>query len=172
MTSSSVDGSASPRSGAVQVASLVLFSSFVSRTAAFYRAIGLQLEEEHHDGGPVHLAVDLGPVHFAIYDAASRPGHAPPHRTGGSAFPGFYVDSLDEARAAVLALGAEIVVPHDVCPWGCRFLAVEPDGRTVEVNQQDHCPESRSSDSTRRRGPSSPSGAHRRRRRGQRLDVR
>jgi lactoylglutathione lyase len=121
------------------VGALVLFAANPHQTAAFYRAIGLDLTEELHEEGPVHLAVELGPVHFAIYEAAS-PGRAPERRSGGDTFPGFYVDSLDDVTEALRQLGAPFVAEHEDMPWGCRIVVQDPDGRAVEVNQKEHCP--------------------------------
>lgn len=52
-----------------EMASLVLYAADAAATAAFYRAIGLELEDEDHGEGPVHFAAELGTVHFAIYPA-------------------------------------------------------------------------------------------------------
>jgi catechol 2,3-dioxygenase-like lactoylglutathione lyase family enzyme len=49
-----------------QVASLVLFAADPEATAAFYQALGVELEDEDHGEGPVHFASELGPIHFAI----------------------------------------------------------------------------------------------------------
>jgi lactoylglutathione lyase len=123
-----------------QIASLVVFAADVQVTAEFYRAIGLDLEEElHEEGSPVHLAVELGPVHFAVYEAAT-PGQAPQRRSAGDTFPGFYVGSLDEVTTALQRLGAPIIKEHEDMPWGCRIVVRDPDGRAVEVNQKQHCP--------------------------------
>jgi predicted enzyme related to lactoylglutathione lyase len=122
----------------VDVASLV--SAEVERTAAFYRAIGIALEDEQHDGGPVHHACELGPVHFAIYPAESA-STTPGRRGAGSTFAGFYVDSLDAVAAALSELSAAVIGEHEQMPWGCRMMFQDPDGRPVEVNQQGHCPE-------------------------------
>jgi lactoylglutathione lyase len=121
-----------------EMASLVLFAADAERTGDFYRAIGLSLEAELHEEGPVHLAVELGPVHFAIYEAAA-PGQAPERRSSGDTFPGFYVDSLDEVAGALRKLGAPLIQEHEAMPWGCRVVAKDPDGRAVEVNQREHC---------------------------------
>jgi lactoylglutathione lyase len=122
----------------IEMASLVLFAADLQATGSFYRSVGLQLAEERHDDGPVHLAVELGPVHFAIY-AADAPGHAPERRGAGASFAGFYADSLDAATTALQALGAPVLSEHEEMPWGCRIVVRDPDGRAVEVNQRGHC---------------------------------
>jgi hypothetical protein len=40
-----------------EIASLVLFAANAENTGDFYRTIGLDLVEESHEEGPVHLAV-------------------------------------------------------------------------------------------------------------------
>jgi len=122
-----------------ELASLVLYAADPGATAAFYRALGVDLEHEDHGEGPVHFAAELGPVHFAIYPAEA-PGRAPDRRSGGSAFPGFYVDALDHAAQALATAGAPILTEHQQMPWGCRVVAEDPDGRPVEINQRGHCP--------------------------------
>jgi lactoylglutathione lyase len=125
-----------------EIASLVLFTADAVKTAKFYRAIGLELEHEHHGEGPVHYAVELGPVHFAVYQA-DESGYAPARRAAGSSFPGFYVDSLDEATESLRRTGARVLTEHEQMPWGCRIVAEDPDGRAVEVNDRRHCPDPR-----------------------------
>jgi lactoylglutathione lyase len=122
-----------------EMASLVLYAADAAATAAFYRAIGLELTDEDHGEGPVHYATELGPVHFAIYPA-QVPGRATERRSGGSFFPGFYVQSLDRAADALARAGALMLTRHEQMPWGCRVVAQDPDGRAVEVNQREHCP--------------------------------
>jgi lactoylglutathione lyase len=123
-----------------EVASLVLFADDASKTAAFYGAIGVDLEEERHHSGPRHFARELGGVHFAIY-AAESTGHSPARRAAGSCFAGFYVDSLDAAAQSLRELGASVLGGHEQMPWGCRVVVEDPDGRAVEVNQRGHCPD-------------------------------
>ena len=124
-----------------EMASLVLYAADPGTTAAFYRAIDVELGDEDHGGGPVHLATELGPVHFAIYPTEA-PGRARERRSGGSFFPGFYVASLDRAVAALARAGAAVLAGHEQMPWGCRVVAEDPDGRAVEVSQRGHCPSS------------------------------
>ncbi len=122
-----------------EIASLVLFSGDPEQTAAFYRAIGLQLHDEDHGDGPRHLAADIGGVHFAVFDAASSAGHAPKWREPGSSFPGFYVASLEHTLTTLAGYGAPVLVSHQVRPWACRAVVEDPDGRAVEINQRGHC---------------------------------
>jgi lactoylglutathione lyase len=121
-----------------QMASLVLYAADPEAAAAFYRALGLPLEDEEHDEGPVHFATELGSVHFAIYPAAAA-GQALERRIAGSMFAGFYVESLDRAAEALAGIGAPLLTGHEQMPWGCRLVAQDPDGRAIEVNQREHC---------------------------------
>ena len=122
-----------------EMASLVLYAASPQVTAAFYRALGLELADEDHGEGPVHFAAELGSVHFAIYPA-QEPGRARERRSGGSVFPGFYVQSLDRAAEALARIGTPVLTGHQQMPWGCRIVAEDPDGRAIEINQRGHCP--------------------------------
>lgn len=59
----------------------MLFTERLSEVAAFYRAVGLPVEDESHEGGPDHLACDAGGVHFALFEGSS--GVAEGFRVGG-----------------------------------------------------------------------------------------
>jgi lactoylglutathione lyase len=120
------------------VSSVVMFSTRPDRTIAFYRSIGVNLADEDHGDGRVHAAADLGPVHLAVF-RASEGGVAPGRRAGGSTFVGFYVDSLDQAVAALAAMSAPLLSGHETQDWGCRVVVEDPDGRAVEINQRAHC---------------------------------
>jgi lactoylglutathione lyase len=126
-----------------KLASLVLFSAHPERTGAFYRAIGLPLEAEDHGDGPRHLAADVAGVHLAVYqaDPAQPQPQTPAWRDPGSSFPGFWVPSLEAALAALTDLSAPVLALHQPRPWGCRAIVQDPDGRSVELNQQAHCPD-------------------------------
>jgi lactoylglutathione lyase len=122
-----------------ELSSLVLFTGHIEQARAFYRAVGLTLDDEDHGGGPVHYATDISGVHFALFDARSGSGRAPQWRDAGSSFPGFYVTSLDDTVAALAARGAPVLAAHQVRDWGCRAIVEDPDGRPVEINQRGHC---------------------------------
>jgi lactoylglutathione lyase len=125
-----------------EIASIVLFAAEVDKTAEFYRAIGLELEHEDHGEGPVHFAMELGGVHFAIYPTEVN-GRAPARRAAGSSFPGFYVAALDEVAGALRRMGATVLTEHEQMPWGCRVVVEDPDGRAIEINDRTHCPHRR-----------------------------
>jgi MerR family transcriptional regulator, thiopeptide resistance regulator len=122
-----------------QFSSLVLFTGHLKQARAFYRAVGLQLHDEDHGGGPVHYATDINGVHFALYSAPDSLTRAPQWRDAGSSFPGFYVTSLDDTMAALTALKTPVLTGHQVRDWGCRAVVEDPDGRPIEINQRDHC---------------------------------
>src|SRR5262245_65297965 len=57
------------------VGAVLLISDDAGALAVFYRdALGLPLEEEVHEGVPLHYGCELGSVHFAIHPSADWPG--------------------------------------------------------------------------------------------------
>lgn len=123
----------------MRLASAVFFSAQLERCTAFYKALGVPLKDEDHGDGFVHTAGDLDGVHVAIFPA-SGDGRSPAHRAAGATFLGFWVPSLEAALGALEPLGTEVLLGHQVRQWGCRVVVADPDGRAVELNQQDHCP--------------------------------
>jgi lactoylglutathione lyase len=123
---------------ALEIASIVLYSNNAAKLTSFYEAAGAALEREQHDDGPVHFAVEIGGVHFAIYQAEGDAVVAA-HCEPGEVFVGFYVDSLDSVVSAMASNGVLPATRHEQMPWGCRILFRDPDGRTVEINDKSHC---------------------------------
>ncbi len=112
---------------------IILHTGKLDEMVRFYRALGIPLEEESHDGGPLHYACQLGGIHFAIYPGPS--GQAPGRRRGGATQVGFQMDSLEATLADARAAGAEILQEPEEVPWGRRAVIADPDGRPVELNQ-------------------------------------
>ena len=113
---------------------VVMHSARLGAMVAFYRAIGVPLEEEQHDGGPMHYACEIGPVHFAISGA---PGfRSPGRRQSGTTQVGFQVSDLEAVVAVLREGGAEILQEPEEVPWGHRAVVADPDGRPVELNQE------------------------------------
>lgn len=102
------------------------------RTVAFYRALGLPLEEERHDDGPLHFACEVGGAHIAVYGAPK--GKRRPGRTHGAML-GFRVGNLVKTLGALKRTGAKVVVEPQKVPWGRRAIVQDPDGRKVELNE-------------------------------------
>ena len=124
-----------------ELASIVVFTEKGEEAVAFYRALGVALEDEDHGDGVVHAAGEVGDVHVAVLPAAAS-GASPGWRQGGSTFVGFWVSSLEATMTALEPLGVAVLLGHEECPWGCRVVVADPDGRAVEVNQRHHCPPS------------------------------
>jgi lactoylglutathione lyase len=124
--------STDPPRNVTGVGALVLFTSRVDDVVAFYRAIGLPLEEEAHDDGPVHHACDVAGVHVAVFSAASG-DRAPGLGTSGATFAGFAVESVARAVDAARAAGGVVLQEPAEYPWGLRAVLEDPDGRPVEV---------------------------------------
>ena len=141
---------------------LVLHTTRSKETVAFYRAIGMPLEEERHDDGPVHWACELGPVHFAVFDvgspgaraegangagpgaagagmgaagAGAGNGRSPGRRQAGATQLGFQVSDLRAAVDALREGGAAVLQEPEEVSWGHRAVIADPDGRPVELNQ-------------------------------------
>lgn len=117
----------------VRIGALVLATSAIDEVVAFYRALGMPLEEERHDEGPVHYACDLSGCHFAVFPAEGGDGRAPGRSMPGSSFIGIAVPSIDEACTVVQQLGATVHQQPDDYPWGRRAVVEDPDGRPVEL---------------------------------------
>src|SRR5262245_19060832 len=109
------------------VGALILFSSSLEQTVAFYRAIGVPLDEETHgDDGPLHYACEVGKTHLAIH--AAEGGRAAAWRSGGSSYFGFAVSSLADAVEAARLAGGRVVQEPEEYPWGPRALVEDPEG--------------------------------------------
>jgi len=113
------------------IGSIILFSGDPQTCVAFYQRLGLPLVAEDHGEGPVHYAADIAGCHFAVFP--SKPGQAPPHKSGGSHFVGLTVDNLEPTVERAQTFGAPLVEPIRTFPWGRRALVRDPDGRVVEL---------------------------------------
>jgi catechol 2,3-dioxygenase-like lactoylglutathione lyase family enzyme len=57
------------------MSAILLVSADAKRLADFYRnVLAMPIEDEVHEGVPLHYACDLGSVHFAIHPADGWPG--------------------------------------------------------------------------------------------------
>src|SRR5258708_4211595 len=109
------------------ISAIVLCTDRFDAMVEFYRAIGVPLESEEHEEGPVHYACELGATHFAIYKG--KAGDVVGRGAGGCTMIGLQVSNVDEAYKAAKQLGATTIwEPHDK-PWGRAAQVTDPDGR-------------------------------------------
>ncbi|HEY9791557.1 MAG TPA: VOC family protein [Candidatus Obscuribacterales bacterium] len=115
------------------MSAIILWTNRLKPTVEFYRALGLPLDEEQHEEGPLHYACHFGGTHFAVFEGEGA--YAIPRRESGATQIGLYLDDVDEAFSIAIKLGAQVVwQPRDM-PWGRAALVCDPDGRAVELNQ-------------------------------------
>ncbi len=114
------------------VTAILLISPDAKELCEFYLAtLGLPLEEEVHDGFPLHYGCALGDVQFAIHPAGGAwPGV--PTRNAQSPVITFSASDLKAVAKRLAANGVEVTGPTDhVFAQGVSFR--DPDGNHVSV---------------------------------------
>lgn len=111
---------------------IVLRTSNLEASLAFYRSLGFTFLEEKHGTGPIHYATQIGASVMEIFPGEAAPPLA--RKAGGATMLGFAVASVDEAVAAVRRLRAQILTEPSDSPWGRRAVVLDPDGRSVELS--------------------------------------
>jgi catechol 2,3-dioxygenase-like lactoylglutathione lyase family enzyme len=92
------------------VTAILLISSNAKKICDFYRAtLGLPLEEEAHDGMPLHYGCSLGDVHFAIHSTEGWPGVAT--RNARSPIITFSTSNLKAVVERLSACGVKVTGP-------------------------------------------------------------
>ena len=113
------------------VSAILLISPNAVELARFYREVlGLPLEDEVHEGVPVHYACELGGVHFAIHPAEGWPGT--PTRNAQSPVIALRTSDAKAVAQRLSAGGCKASGPYDH-----GFAQVvsfrDPDGNQVEI---------------------------------------
>ena len=113
------------------VTAILLISPNAKKLCGFYRAtLGLPLEEERHDGMPLHYGLDLGDVHFAIHPAKGWPGV--PTRNAQSPVVYFSTSNLKAVTKRLSAGGVKVTGPTNH-----GFAQVvsfrDPDGNFISI---------------------------------------
>ena len=111
---------------------LVLRTTDLAQTRAFYETVGLAFVEEQHGNGPVHYACERDGMVIELYPG--KPGSAPDRRTAGATMIGFRVDHVDAVLANFRAMGAIILTEAQSSAWGQRAVVQDPDGRAIELS--------------------------------------
>jgi catechol-2,3-dioxygenase len=114
------------------VTAILLISPNARKLCEFYQAtLGIPLEEELHDGMPLHYGYALGDVQFAIHPANSGwPGV--PTRNAQSPVIGFSTSDLKAVAKRLSANGVKITGPTDH-GFAQAISFRDPDGNFVSV---------------------------------------
>lgn len=112
---------------------IVVRTSQMEASLAFYRALGFQFAEEKHGAGPTHYSTSLGSTMLEIYPG--EPAASLNRKASGATMLGFAVSSVDDSVVAARSLGAQIVTAPADSPWGRRAVVIDPDGRAIELSQ-------------------------------------
>ena len=102
----------------------------IDRSAQFYSLLGLVFVTHSHGEGPLHYASEEGGVVFEIYPAM------PENPISATTRIGFAVPNTDDAVAALVAGGAQVVAHPKDSIWGRRAVIADPDGYRVELLQK------------------------------------
>lgn len=120
-----------------RLVTVVLTVADLDRSMTLYRdGFGLDFHIGDHDGDDPwtsgrHAATswtDGAFIHFALY--ATKDGST----TSGAQI-AFRVDDLEQAHAAALAAGAQVLHGPIVQPWGRSARYRDPDGNIIELTQ-------------------------------------
>ena len=107
---------------------LVLRCADLTASVAFYRALGLDFQEEQHGNGPQHFACEEDGFVFELYPsipfAATKDSQS---RLG------FRIASVESAQQNLKEIGIEATLKDS--SWGARLILQDPDGRTVEIGE-------------------------------------
>ena len=115
----------------------VLFSLLVLKTRkletlrAFYSALGIEFFEEQHGTGPTHYAAELGEAILEIYPLAEDENNA-----DASTRLGFFVEDLGFVLESLWRNEFCELKKAKQTQWGYRAVVRDPDGRAVELCQQ------------------------------------
>jgi predicted enzyme related to lactoylglutathione lyase len=113
---------------------VVLRTADIINSLLFYRTLGLEFEQECHDGGVNHYACTLGDTVIEIYPGSD--GSAPRPLQGGATMVGFGVENLDDVLASLQKI-SEIELPIiQSTSQGRRVFLLDPDGRKVMLTEK------------------------------------
>jgi catechol 2,3-dioxygenase-like lactoylglutathione lyase family enzyme len=113
------------------VTAILLISPDAKKLCEFYRTtLGLPLEEEIHDGMPLHYGYSLGDVHFAIHNADHWPGV--PTRNAQSPVITFSTSDLKAVAKRLSDYGVKVRGPTDH-GFGHIVSFRDPDGNSVSI---------------------------------------
>ena len=107
---------------------IVLYSPDIDRLRAFYTLLGLELEQEQHERGPLHYAAQAGETVVEIY-----PQSAVANADVSAIRLGFDVAWIDAVLDSLLSAGGKLVTGPQETQRGIVAVIRDPDGRKVEL---------------------------------------
>lgn len=107
---------------------IVLRSPKLDLLKAFYETLGVAFKEEKHGKGPKHYSALLKEVVLELYPAEL--GESSSMRLG------LAVAHLDKIVQSLRASGFTITQIPRKSEWGYQAVALDPDGRSVELTQE------------------------------------
>ncbi|MBS4196514.1 VOC family protein [Lederbergia citri] len=107
---------------------IVIKSTNLEESVAFYEELGLQFQKEQHGNGPEHYACELDHLVFEIYPAAQQVNEI---RIG------FNIENMESVVASLKLRSTKIITEPSVSPWGKRAVVKDPDGNSVELLETD-----------------------------------
>ena len=117
----------------LELSLVVLRTADVVKALSFYRAFGLEFDQECHGQGVIHYACTLGTSTIEIYPGID--GSAPSPLQGGATMLGFRVANIDAVVIKLQEIGNTVLPTIQSTPWGRRLVLTDPDGRKVELTE-------------------------------------
>ncbi|TXF85029.1 glyoxalase/bleomycin resistance/extradiol dioxygenase family protein [Neolewinella aurantiaca] len=106
---------------------IVIRSANPEELAEWYAHFGLTFEYHRHGNGPMHYSADVNGVTMEIY-----PLKRSQTEVDLSLRLGFEVENLDSLTAQI----ADVISPPKQSEWGYRAVVADPEGRRVELVEQ------------------------------------
>jgi predicted enzyme related to lactoylglutathione lyase len=110
---------------------LVLRSRQIQTLKVFYESLGLKFSEEKHGKGPLHYAATLGTLVLELYPYQETNSGTETTRLG------FAISAVEKVCERAKAAGATIKQAPKKTDHGVQALLLDPDGRTVELTQEE-----------------------------------
>jgi catechol-2,3-dioxygenase len=116
----------------VSLSLLVLKTHQIDVMRSFYETIGIELTEEQHGTGPVHLAGNIGDVVVEVYPLPDDVSEA-----DQTTRLGFVVEDLGYVLESLWRQKLSPLKEAKQTEWGLRVVVKDPDGRSVELYHRD-----------------------------------
>jgi lactoylglutathione lyase len=110
---------------------VVLKTTQPENLVAFYEQIGFKFSNHRHGNGPLHYAAELPGFAFEIY-----PFPDGIHVSDNTTRLGFTVADMEITLEQLKSTGMSIKKEPMITEWGYQALVEDPDGRKVEIKEE------------------------------------